>query len=522
MNFYLNLFIFSNIFNYLTKNNFMKNNFIKSTFVLTMGSVLAKVFSAVYRIALTRILGGVGIGIYQLIFPFYSLCVVLATAGLPMAISKVISKHKDNELEVLKKSLMFTSIVSLVLTFILVLSSYGLASLQGQKDITICYLILAPTIVVVGGISVLRGYFQGKHNFFPSAISNIVEQFVKLVAGLVLSLSLISLGLIPAIMGAIIGIVVSECVALLVLILYLKNQKITRINENNISIKLMLKDILPITLTNILLPISSFIDSILVVNILSLNFNNNTAVFMYGLESGAVSSLISLPSLFSFAIASVILPNITHEKSNFNNNNKLEFALKLVLIITIPCAVCFMLIPNRLIGLIYHNRLNAYGINGLNIASRLLAISSVGVVFLSISQIYSSSLQATDNRMATIRNLAIAIILKLVIEVVFMPSKIMNIYALAISNIACYIAVMVLNHLEIKQILNFKIPYAFWAKLIFSNTTMVFALVSILSIHLSAFNTIVGILFAIVVYFASLILTNIFSKKDKAILKYKV
>ena len=116
--------------------------------VLSIGGVLAKVFSAIYRIILTRILGGVGIGLYQLIFPFYSLCVVLATAGLPMAISKVISKNRENECGVIKKCFIFTGVVSLILGVVLLISAKGLASLQGQRQLTICYLILAPTIIL--------------------------------------------------------------------------------------------------------------------------------------------------------------------------------------------------------------------------------------------------------------------------------------------------------------------------------------------------------------------------------------
>ena len=73
-----------------------KDNLMKGALVLSVGAILAKIFSAIYRIGLTRILGGEGIGLYQLVFPLYSLCVVLATAGLPMAISKVIAKSKTN------------------------------------------------------------------------------------------------------------------------------------------------------------------------------------------------------------------------------------------------------------------------------------------------------------------------------------------------------------------------------------------------------------------------------------------
>ena len=74
-----------------------KNNLMSDVLVLSIGGVLAKIFSAIYRIGLTRILGGEGIGLYQLVFPLYSLCVVLATAGLPMAISKVIARNREKE-----------------------------------------------------------------------------------------------------------------------------------------------------------------------------------------------------------------------------------------------------------------------------------------------------------------------------------------------------------------------------------------------------------------------------------------
>lgn len=499
-----------------------KNNLMSGALVMSIGGVLAKLFSAIYRIGLTRILGGVGIGIYQLIFPFYSLCVVLATAGLPMAISKVISKNKDKIPVVMKKCLLFTTIVSLTLTFILIVSAKGLATLQGQKQISLCYIVLAPTIIFVSVASVLRGYFQGKHNFVPSSVSNIFEQFVKLCVGLILSLSLISVSLFASIVGAIIGIVISEVVSLFILLLYIKRERLSLKTQENISLKALLKDIIPITITNIVLPISTFIDSILVVNLLSINFSNGMSVFLYGLESGAVSSLVGLPTIFSFAIASVVLPNLTNSKSKLVKNHKLTLAVKIVLLITIPCVVCFTLVPNRLMDVLYAGKLNAYGVNGMLVASRLLAISGFGIVFLAINQVYSSSLQAVDERFVTIRNLSIAVIIKFVIELIFMPSKHLNIYTLAIANTVCYLTAMVLNHMEIKQTFNLQIDYMFISKLIFSNCVMLFALLSVMAIKNSISNTVVSITVAIIVYFISLFKIDVLTKKDKAMFKYKV
>jgi len=499
-----------------------KSGILSGALILSIGGVLAKLFSAIYRIILTRILGGEGIGLYQLIFPIYSLCVVLATAGLPMAISKVIAKNNGKEISVLKKCFMFTGIVALSLTFLLIVTSKGLSILQGQRDIYICYLILAPTIIVISIASVLRGYFQGKHNFIPSAISNICEQFVKLCVGLILSLSLISIGILPAIIGAVIGIVLSEVVSLFILVIYIKKEKLKNQEKSNITIKEISKDVIPITLTNIILPISSFLDSILVVNLLSINFSNNVSVFLYGLESGAVSSLISLPTIFSFAIASVILPNITFEKNIFNKSKKLSMAIRIVLLITIPCVVCFTLVPHRLIEFLYQNKLDAFGINGLKIASTLLVWSGVGVVFLAINQVYSSCLQAVEERFVTIRNLSIAVIAKFVIELIFMPNKFLNIYILAVANTVCYALVMILNHFEIKENFSVSFNYDFTAKFIFSNCIFVLTLVFLMSLSKSGLNTVFSVLLAMISYFVCLWQTNIITKSDKAFFKYRV
>ena len=499
-----------------------KHNLMSGAFALTLGGILAKVFSAVYRIALIRILGGEGIGLYQLIFPIYSLCVVLATAGLPMAISKVVAKNKGSEIGVLKKCFMFTGVIALALTLILFIFSKGLATLQGNKEIYLCYLILAPTIIVISVSSVLRGFFQGKNNFVPSAVSNIVEQFVKLCVGLILSLSLSPVGLIASIIGAVIGIVVSEVISLVVLLVFIKKEKLKDEKRTNVSVKELVKDVVPITLTNIVLPISSFIDSILVVNLLNINFSQNVSVFLYGLESGAVSSLVSLPTIFSFAIASVILPNITHEKNIFNRSNSLSFALKLVLIITVPCVICFALVPHRLLDFLYQNRLNAFGIDGIKVASRLLVISGFGVVFLAINQIYSSCLQAVDERFVSVRNLTIAVFVKMIIMLIFMPSKYLNIYSLAVSNTICYILVMLLNHFEIQQHFKIKINYLFTAKLILANCVMILSIVLIMSVSKSLVNTLLAIILAVIVYFICLFKTKIFNKRDKALFKYRV
>ncbi len=487
-----------------------RNSLFCGALILSVGGIMAKIFSSVYRIALTRILGGEGIGLYQLIFPFYSLCVVLATSGLPLAISKVIAKSKGGDKSIVRKCLLFTSIISLTLTLVLVLFSGGMARLQGDERISICYLILAPTIIIVSACSVFRGYFQGKHYFTPSALSNILEQFTKLVLGLTVTISLIKISLIAAIIGAMLSIVASEVVAIVVLLLFYRKKE--RVEENvPVPLKTILKDVLPITLTNIIMPISNFVDSLLVVNLLSVSFSKQVSIFLYGLESGAVSSIVGLPTIFSFAIASVILPNLINSE---NKDNKISLALRIILIITVPCVLGFGLFPERLISVLYGARLNGFGFDGLKIASRLLIFSSAGIVFLSINQIYSSCLQAIEQRYVAIRNLCIAVGIKFVLEIVFLPSATINIFALSIANVMCYISAFVLNHIEMKKHFQFKIGYKFFAKLILANVLMLVSILFVFMLGGGIVNTLLGISFGGIVYLSTLTITKVFNKKE--------
>lgn len=499
-----------------------KNTLFNGALALAVGGILAKILSAVYRILLTRILGGEGIGLYQLIFPVYSLCVVLSTAGLPMAISKVVARSEGNEKTVVKKSMVLTAIVSILIFTCLIVFSGGLATLQGDKNLKICYIILAPTIILVGGISVLKGYFQGKNNFMPSAVSGIVEQFVKLFVGLILSLAFIKYGVLQAVIGAVVAIILSEVASFVVLLVYLSKHPPQNLGGNVVLVKNMIKDILPITLTNIVLPLATFIDSLLVVNLLSINFSKQTSVFLFGLESGAVSSLVSLPTIFSFAIASVILPAMSTRVHKFNKNQNLTLAVKIVLMICVPCVVLFLITPERLLVLLYGNKLNGFGIDGINVARRLLAISGLGLLFLAVNQLLSSCLNAIELRFVTVRNLCLAVVVKFVLEILFLPSKMLNIYALAASNTICYALVAVLNWFEIRKCLSININFSFWRGLILSNSFMVLTLLAVMSFGGGVANSLLAFVVSAITYLVCLWLFKILEKKDMATFRYKI
>lgn len=142
-----------------------KQTFLGGVVVLFLAGVIAKVLGAIYRVPLTWILGAEGLGIYQLVFPIFSLLMVLASAGMPTAISKVVAgymaKNDFNAVQkVLKVSIKLLSVVGLFFSIILAVSSYYIASLQGVPNSVWCYLAIAPSVLLVSVLSAFRDIFK--------------------------------------------------------------------------------------------------------------------------------------------------------------------------------------------------------------------------------------------------------------------------------------------------------------------------------------------------------------------------
>ena len=153
------------------------NNFLRGTLVLIICNLIGKVIGAVYRIPLTNIIGGEGMGQYQLTFPLYCLILTIATSGIPVAISKMVAEFnsKDNFLnskKLLKISLIFLTLISALSAIFVVFFAKTISIWQGNPDIYICYYAITPAILFVGILSAFRGFFQGNLMMYPTAFSN--------------------------------------------------------------------------------------------------------------------------------------------------------------------------------------------------------------------------------------------------------------------------------------------------------------------------------------------------------------
>lgn len=429
-----------------------KKSVLYGASILTLGSLITRILGAFYRIPLTRVLGAVGTGMYQMVFPIYALFIVLSTSGMPLAISKLIANSSVSiydKKKIIKKFLLGIVALSLVLVLVLCSTCTLIARAQGNADLYKNYLVISPAIIFVGIISVLRGYFQGEQNYKPTAISQIVEQIVKIGVGLALAFSLKKYGVEYAVLGAIIGVTASEFVACIVLLAqYKKNMRgvvYSSVTTGRVSTEPVMKTIMPILVYSILMPLSNVIDSLVVVNILKRNFTTEIATAMYGIESGAVSSLVNLPMVLSFALASAILPNIANIKDDEMRKPVIAQTLKINMMIILPCTLGLILFSKPIIALLYGRSLNLSTLSGERLAVSILAMSAVGVFYMSFVQIFSAILQGVGRSKVVVRNLVIALILKYFVQTTLLFIPDINIYGLVIGNLVCYVTVFMLN-----------------------------------------------------------------------------
>lgn len=499
----------------------MKNKFLKGFTFLTVGAVLAKIIGAVYKIALTRILGAEAFGLYQQIFPVYTFFVVLITAGVPLGVSKLIAKKESQEekLKFLKLTLVVFLILSLIVSVILFVCANLIATMQGNASISICYNILSVAIIFSAITAVLKGYFQSYNNFKPTAVAQILEQVAKVVFGLSLSLLFASNGLIYQISAAIVGVVIGDAISLLSCIYYFKKnkQKLPKLFVNKLDVKELFKTIFPIILASLIIPFSQLIDSILVVKLLNKNFSNPMSSYLYGLQSGVVNTLVSFPSVITFALVSILLPTLTKDyinKDEVNFTNKISFAIKLILILVVPCSLFVLFFSEQIISLLYSNSLNGFNVNGVALTSKMLFWSAFNIIFLCFSQFLSVCLQAREHRYLPVVNNIIGMLVKLFLEIVFVPSVSINVLAFTLANSVGYFTIFFLNFFYIKNEIKIKIQHSFYVKLAFINITVILLalLLNLIGVEGYAF-TIIAIV-SVVIYLFLLFVVKIFNKDE--------
>ncbi len=432
----------------------IKNALFSGALWLGIGTFIAKFLGAIYRIPLTNKLGGLGLGLYQMVFPIYALLLDFSGAGLPSALSRIIAMQEDKDS--VAKRLLVSSIklflsLGILASIFMAICSKDLASLQGNESAKTAYLFLAPAIMFVSVISCFRGYFQAYLDMRPTAISQIIEQGAKLVFGLIF-INAFMPDISLSVGGATLAITISEFVALIYLYLKYKSFSSRKLSQKTLEkgsflsdAKTIIKTTIPITLVGIMLPLSGVIDSFLIINLLKGYTNNATT--LYGLLSGVVMTVINLPVSVCYGISAVAVPSVSACK---NQNEIFARAIKVILftvLVALPCTIFLFAFAPFTVNLLFKNLPNAQK----GIAINLLIICSPCVILLSLVQSTNAVLIGTGKLYTPVKTLGIGIIIKTVLNLILLNIKKLNIYGSAVAIIACYFSTCLINLILINR-----------------------------------------------------------------------
>lgn len=514
-----------------------RNSFLLGAVVLSAGGFIAKILGAVYRIPLTNMLGSYGMGLYQLVFPMYSLVLTLSGAGFSMAVSKMVAarleQNKTEEAKrVFKSALLILLILGVLNTLILLLGGDLIARIQGNANLGVLYRLISPSVLLVCLVSAFKGYFQGKMNMAPTALSQICEQVVKLVAGLYLAY-LFMPDIEKAVGGAVFAVTLSEGVALAVFaFIYFfdvrkekKSLPLKNAAEQPSEYKLLMKELtaiaLPLTLGGLIMPVSQLIDSALVLNLVKAG----DATTLYGIWSGPVHSLLGLPVVLVGGVAAAVLPAISRAHVSGNKplmDANVNSALKLTNVIALPCVLGFACLSNQIVLLLY----SALPQADLQLAGRLLAFSSVSILFLALSGTCTSIMQGTGRIYFPLLFLGISCVVKIVLNLILMPIEQINIYAFAISTTICYLlsAALGLGFITRRQNVKIDVMQTFFKPLACTLAmTLTLVLFSVLAPDFvnTRLGTVVAILAGGAVYAVFVVLLRVFGSVDRVYMKIK-
>ncbi len=430
-----------------------KNGILHGAIYLGLSAFISKLLGAIYRVPLTNMLGGYGLGLYQMVFPVYSLLLDFSGAGVPSALSRLISKTEDkyqNAHQYLNVSLRVLLTLGLVASLFMAVFSRSIARLQGNEKASLAYLFLSPAICLVSLISCFRGYFQGLMDMRPTALSQVIEQAIKLALGVVFVKVFIQ-NIEVAVAGATLAISISELLALLILYFTYKRHK-SKLKLNFIYNRHLFKQYskkiiittIPITLVGIMIPLSQVFDSFLIINILSKYLDNATT--LYGLLSGVVMTVINLPVSICYGLATVAIPTISSSKSSNETNNKTKKILLLTLLFALPCAIFLFFFAPFCINMLFKN----LSLLEKEISIKLLKLTSLCVVFLALIQATNAVLIGKGRLYVPVITLLIGVIIKTVLNIFLLNNSNINIYGGAIAIIACYFSVCLINLIILK------------------------------------------------------------------------
>jgi len=461
-----------------------KGTFLQGAFILTISTALVKIAGLLFTIPIANLLGGTGMGYFYTAYDIYNMLAVLASAGLPVAVSRMVSEtlvngNTDEADRIYKVSVSIFTAIGAVIAAVMFFGADWLAELLANPNAALSIRVLSFTAFFSFIMSSMRGYFQGHSNMIYTAVSQVIEAVCKLALGCALAFVLIrtELSYVGGSAGAILGVSVGAGLAVLFLWINVRKMQVNRPKKKTVPYsrkvarnikknkkkrqagllgsrsdgaiaKELFRIAIPVSLGASVMSVVNLIDTAVIMRVLQnvLGYTEENANWLYGVFGNA-KKIFNFPSAFIIPFTVSILPVLTaavteknREKIALNMTNCFKFAF----MVSMPAGIGILVLANPIMNIIYFNTPDE-----ANAGAPMLAVFGIAVILYSVVSITNAILQAFGKVNYPLISLCIGAVVKVVLNAIFVGIESVNIMGAPIATCACYVVMIVLNFIFI-------------------------------------------------------------------------
>lgn len=454
------------------------SNFLAQGTILAAAAMITKIVGLAYRIPLTNIMGSEGNGYYGVVFQVYSLALMLTSYSLPMAVSKLVSARVatgqyKNAYRVFQGAMVFALVAGGIVTAIVFFGAGFISTDILKMGMSVYALrVLAPCILIVAFLGVLRGFFQGYGTMIPTAVSQVAEQLINAIVSVTGAFLLMKAGQAMAsgkdkemygaafaAAGGTLGTVIGALTALLFLLFvfgaYRKRLKKqirrdrTRHPESRKQVyRILLLTIAPVILSATVYNISNIVDQTMFSNIMSAQgMPQRQYTSLLGMLNGQYDTMTNIPLSVASALASSFIPSLVATMQTGNRkqiHSKINMVSRFNMLIAIPCAVGFITLAGPLLDLLYFTQDNS-------IPALMLRIGGISVVFFCLSTVTNAALQGLDKMAQPVKNAAVSLVIHIVSLFIMLVVFKWGIYSIPVSKIIFAGSICILNAHDLRE-----------------------------------------------------------------------
>ena len=453
-----------------------KQNFLQGAALLAIATAIVKLIGAFYKLPLNMAIGAEGYSYFTTAYDIYSVMLLISTAGLPVAVSRMISQSSTLDQyarmrKIFRTALVMFAVLGALTSVLMIFGAKPLANVMNQPDAWISIACLGPCGILICLMSAYRGYFNGQGNMAPTSVTQVIEAFIKLVVGLALAFALIraTQSVAMAAGGAILGVTMGSAVALVYMLAKFKKsfKSLPTTTEDPGATKDIVKELLaiaiPITIGSAGLQLLTVIESGLYMD--RLVYLIESGQYMSHMVGGAVTAqkaaatlkglfnmtqtIFNMPCAFIIPIAVSVLPAVTSFLTLGDHKGVRETeesASRITGLMSLPCAVGLTVLARPIMAL-----LGGYEGEQLELSAQFMAIQGITVFLYAIIQYTNALLQSHGYVNVPVINMLSSGVVRLVLVYVMVGNPALGLMGAPLGAFIGYLLIAVLNLVAIQR-----------------------------------------------------------------------